>query len=266
MIFIKDGQPADSLILSPDDRGFQYGDGLFETMFFKDGSIPLARYHEHRLQRGMFALGLQTDYSAFAGYWIEKASQLIKENSLDHASYRVKYYAWRTEGGYYTPQDDRIHHMISVEPYEPAITERKIAISERAVVNYHPFSRFKTSNALTYIVAGREMRERQLDDIVLLNNNGHVAEGLFSNIFWIKDDTYYTPHIQTGCKEGVMRKHILKQLAKHHNRPEKVKATPEEVQEADHIFLTNALGIHHVRQWGVNSYRPYPHITELLPF
>lgn len=221
------------------NRSFQYGDGLFETIIAKNGSIRFLPYHVERLFQGLNMLHIDHNFT------LEKIKghiqQLLSKNQLSNA--RIKLQVWRADGGLYTPSNNTAEFLIIAVPHEE--NQKIIArctFSEQVTVSYNSISKFKTCNSLPYILAALEKQSKNLDEIIILNNEGYIAECTASNIFWYKEGVYYTPEILTGCIEGIMRKHVLN-IAKRHNITIKAgKYNKEDLLSAESAFTTNATG------------------------
>ena len=110
-------------------------------------------------------------------------------------------------------------------------------------VCYNKISMLKTTNSLLYILAGLEKKERNLEDIILLDTDGNVAEGSMSNLFWEKDTIIYTPSIGCGCIAGVKRASIIQNLKAKNIELKIGKYTLDELKESDGAILTNVAGI-----------------------
>jgi branched-chain amino acid aminotransferase/4-amino-4-deoxychorismate lyase len=92
-------------------------------------------------------------------------------------------------------------------------------------------------------MAGTMKQQWQVDDVVLFDEEGHIAECLNSNIFWIKENTIFTPSLETGCIEGIMRKQIFKALEKHRINWMEGKYKEDQLLTADFAFTSNATGM-----------------------
>jgi 4-amino-4-deoxychorismate lyase len=151
---------------------------------------------------------------------------------------------WRKPGGLYTPEDNKFEMLLTVKPLGllPYVT-KTAGFSEKVTLSHSFLSRHKTCNSLPYILAALEKEKRELNELVLLDNNGNVAECISSNIFWRKKNTFYTPSLETGCIAGVMRKNVIKILKGNGFEVKKVKAKKKSLLEADTIFSSNANGL-----------------------
>jgi branched-chain amino acid aminotransferase len=98
-------------------------------------------------------------------------------------------------------------------------------------------------------------RQRHLNDAVLLNPYGRVADATIANVFIVKDGIIKTPALTEGAVNGVMRRHLLQCLRKENMPVEETQLEPEELLEASEVFLTNAIyGIRWVKQLGRSGY------------
>ena len=124
-------------------------------------------------------------------------------------------------------------------------------------------SPIKSINAQLYVMAAIYASENNIDDCIITNSTGGAAEGISSNIFFIQKGILYTPSIDQGCVNGVMRKIII-EIAKEAKIP--VVECPvykEELFDADELFLTNVIqGIQWIK--GFRKKRYYHKISEVL--
>ena len=109
-------------------------------------------------------------------------------------------------------------------------------------------SHVKSTNYEIFLKAYEEAKRKGADEALLLNAAGHVVEASRSNIFWIKDQTLFTPAISTGCLNGIMRQRIIRLSHQNGVKVSMVKAPLKSLLAADTIFLTNSvIGIMPVR-------------------
>ncbi len=237
---------ADKIPVPVQNRAFQYGDGLFETMIWQNGKIRYLADHYQRLTAGMAALSLTVPPGLSARYLQNSISQLAKTCQLgDNA--RVRLQVWRKAGGLYTPDSQGIDFLLTVLPLvTPTISVKANVIFYEEVRLYHSaISSFKTSSALPYVLAGLARKAAHADDAILLDVHGHVAECVASNLFWLKNRVLYTPSLESGCVAGVMRKNVITQMQ---NDPIPIKEglfKKESLLSADAVFCCNVAGM----QW-----------------
>lgn len=233
-----------SLSCAANHRGLSYGDGLFETIIYKKGSIFYLDRHLIRLSKGMETLGMVADKTLDRDVMENQIQSLINVNGMNGKLVRIKLIVWRKNGGLFTPENNQVDIMIAVkEQVSPQLQNVEAELSEQVKLFPSIYSRFKTCNMLPYVLAGLEKQQRNITELVLLSYKGYVAECSSSNIFWIKDDVFYTPSLQTGCIEGIMRNIVIETLKKEGFNVKEVEAEPEELKDADFIFTSNVTGL-----------------------
>lgn len=235
----------ESISLLPENRAFCYGDGLFETLVVRRGTCPLLPYHYKRLQEGTKVLKIEMPFSE------KELEGFIWQLSTKYSSslVRMRLQLWRKSGGLYTPSRQDAEFLLSSSLFEkPSWKKEKVAFSNNIRLTHSSYSSLKTMNALPYVLAGLEKKERQLDDIVLTDTAGHVAECSSSNLFWLKNDCWYTPHLKSGCVAGVMRAYLLDQMNKKEISVQEVLVQKEELMEASALIATNATGLYTIQR------------------
>lgn len=227
--------------LPPGDRAFQYGDGLFETVRYEAGRLWFWPDHFDRLTTGMIALHLNQPQNFTVQTLHQLVLNLLRANGLSDQPARVKVQVWRQTGGLYTPATNAANLLITVRSGQPfAITRKtKIGIYDTFRVTPSPVSAFKTLNALPYILAGIYKQENGLDDVILLDAQGHLAECIASNLFWFRDEILYTPSLQTGCVNGIARRQVLRAFSD----VQEGLFLPAALDDTDAVFATNSTGI-----------------------
>jgi len=259
----------DNFVIKSNNRAFKYGDALFETMFSFANRIPLFNQHIERLVNSMKTLKMEIPdkFNINKDSLFYEITRLLNKNKL-HKGARVRITVFRTGEGLYTPEDNHVSYLIDASGIEN--TEYKlntqglrIDIFTEILKPQNIFSNLKTTNTLLYILAGIYKKEKRVDDVLLLNDNYNVIEALSSNIFIVKDNQIYTPSLEDGCVNGVMRNHII-YIAKQNKISIKHKPIiMEDIESAEEIFLSNSiLGIRWVG--GYLRKRYYNKISTLL--
>lgn len=231
------------------DRGFQYGDGFFETILYSSKSCPLWSEHLERITTA-FEL-FDFDINQLPNL-LNEIKTLCSKNNLKKA--RIKIMFWRKEGGLFTPSTNNFNYVIiTKENTQRETYKNQIDFYPKPINSFTPFSFLKTISSLKYVLVGKYMQSRHLDEIIILDINGYISETLYCNIFWIKNNKLFTPSLKTGCVAGVMRKKII-QNHSHQSTIDEGLFKPEELINADAIFLTNALGIYPVKNINTSSF------------
>jgi len=209
MLVFLNGQfiPEEQAVVSVFDRGFLYGDGLFETMRVVNGKPFRWDQHLHRLQRGMEFLKIRLPWPLES--WHGFAQKLIAQNQQPDCLLRIALSRGVSARGYSPKGADRPSLVMSLHP-APAIDPDKppawrvVTSSPRLPAN-EPLAQFKTCNKLPQILARAEADAAGADEALLLNTLGEVAEGSTSNVFWMDGETIRTPPLASGILPGVTR-------------------------------------------------------------
>ncbi|GAL87470.1 hypothetical protein MYP_4700 [Sporocytophaga myxococcoides] len=249
-------------LLSTTNRAFLYGDGIFETIKLQNNILLFWEDHYNRMINGARALSL--DCSKISKDDL-KASiiKLAEQNSLLTA--RVRIQLWRSPGGLFTPADNSVQYLINATEFTTAPSlKRSCFFFEEVPLTYSSISRYKTCNALPYILASIKRKELEADEMILFNTDGFVSECTSSNIFWLKGDTLCTPSLETGCIEGIIRKQILSYAKQHHIKVVEGQFFKEELLHADFVFSTNTAGISQLACIEGKHYKENHALFELL--
>lgn len=254
-VFYPAGQP----LLTADNRGFRYGDGLFETMFVQEGRIRLGEYHFDRLLSGMALLDFEIP--PFFAEKLTKEILAVCEANGHSATLaaRVRLVVFRGESSFLGPPDHFPNYIIQSWPlpivHGPGESGLVIDIFPDGRKACDALSNLKSNNYLLYILAAHYAKKQGLDDCLVLNSQSRVADSTIANLFYIRQGQFYTPSLSEGPVAGIMRRHLLEALPQAgyivHEQP----VTPEDLLTADEIFLTNALkGISPVRSLRGRAY------------
>ena len=247
--------------LSNSNRGFLYGDGVFETLKIVNNRILFLEDHYFRLMASMRIVRMQIPNDFMLEY-IEKQilSTAIANNCNNSA--RVRLTVFRNEGGYYLPERRAVSYLIQVSSLN--ILEYSFTDSYYEVDLYKDFfiskqllSTIKTTNKMINITGSIFANENDLHNCLLLNNEKNVVEALNGNLFMLFGNRLITPSIEEGCLNGVMRKQILA-LAKQIENIEVIEGviSPFDLQKADELFITNVIvGIQPITKYRKKEYK-----------
>ncbi|WP_214229178.1 aminotransferase class IV [Pedobacter sp. B4-66] len=254
-------------ILSADNRGFRYGDGLFESMRMNNGKLKFAELHADRLSAGMKALKIEGGNLLDEYFLKQKTAELCKKNKLkDNVRFRLSVY--RAGDGLYTPNSNKSGYVLEASP----LTESTYELNKKGLIvdvfdeltkSVDKLSNYKTCNSLLYVMAGLYKKQYNLDEAFILNQNGFLCESISSNVFVVYNKQIYTPALSEGCIAGVMR-NVVMNIAKANDIPLiQAQINPEVLKEAEEVFITNAVGgIRWVMGYGRKRY--FNEVTRLL--
>jgi branched-chain amino acid aminotransferase len=229
-------------IISSNNRGFKFGDALFETLKIVNGRIIFWEDHYFRLMASMRMLRMKIPMDFTLEYLEQEILKTLPANT-NASSFRARLSVFRKEGGLYTPETNEIDYLI--EAFELVSTKRDTYRIDlyKDFYNYSGLlSTLKTNNKILSTVAAIYAKENNLDNCVLLNERKGVAEVTNGNIFIVKGTLIKTPAITEGCLKGVLRKKILELVAANKEFTiEETAITPFEIQKADEVFITNSI-------------------------
>ena len=240
-------QPAGHPLLTADNRGFRYGDGLFETMFVHNGQIRLMDHHFQRLLTGMKMLYFDAP-PGFSALLQKQIPDLCIANAIEGPA-RVRLTLFRGDSSLFGPIDRSFQYIIQCWPIDTTETDGlNIGIFPNGRKSCDPLSNLKSNNYLVYTLAIHYAKEQRLDDCLVLNTADRVADSTISNLFYIKQREFYTPPLSEGGVAGVMRRFLLEALSQAGYKVHEQQTSIDDLLSADELFLTNALkGIRTVR-------------------
>ncbi|MDT8862672.1 aminodeoxychorismate lyase [Alkalihalobacillus sp. MEB130] len=226
--------------ISAFDHGYMYGLGLFETFRVDDGHPFLLDDHFQRLQDGLQTLGIS--WKMERAEILEVINQLLEANHLTSAYVRWNVSAGPHDLGLYTGEYIDPTIIVYIKPLPSVLAnakQAKLLTTKRNTPEGK--SRLKSHHYLNNVLAKREIGDDSKVEGIFLTEDGFVAEGVVSNLFWVKDGVVYTPSIETGILNGITRQFILRFL-KEKNIPFEIGFYRSiDVKHADEAFITNSI-------------------------
>jgi len=212
--------------------------GWIETMLVVKGKIPLLHLHAWRLQRGIFQSGNSIS--------IEKATSLLTQNLIDNSiekSYRLRVEIQKS-GDKWTSSSKVTDWNLGFFLARPE--GYKLTLSKTFYKNYQDLWNQKSTERFIYDTAFSAAQQNGFDDVIVLNQNGTIADSSIFNVWMLKDQTLYTPSDKDAPVRGVFKEFLLR------NSPFTIiekNISVEEIQNADAVLLSNALrGMQWVQQ------------------
>lgn len=243
--------------LTAENRGFKYGDAVFETIKVVNNKVIFWEDHYFRLMASMRMLRMKIPMSFTLEFLEKEILSLVKANNTSQKS-RVRLTIFRKDGGLYTPKTNEIDFLVEASELNQNIkNDYKIDIF-KDFYNYSGLlSTIKTNNKMLNTLASVFAKENDLDNCVLINEKKGVVEVTNGNIFIVKDNLVKTPAITEGCIKGIVRKKVLEILSKNEEfKVEETSISPFEIQKADEVFITNAIiGIQPVTQYKKKTFK-----------
>lgn len=244
-------------VLSPDNRSFRYGEGLFETMRKTERGIPLWQRHIERLEAGMQLLDMSfpPHYGANALYQV--IGKLCQKNGITSDA-RIRFTCFKGDGGLWEPLNE-FQFVIQCWPLSPTKFNENgldLALFTKAFKSCDVLSSIKSNNYLLYALAAQEAKQQKCNEAIVLNQHDRIADATIANLFFIKNDIIHTPALTEAPVAGVMRAHLLAQLPNHGWQVEQGSYIAEDIEAAEEVFLTNAIhGIRWVKSFGAGEYQ-----------
>ena len=197
-------------VVSVFDRGFLYGDGIFETLLVVGGKPFRWDQHWQRFEKGAGFLQIRCPLPSEV--LRDSVNRLVAENQMPDSLLRLTLSRGQGIRGYSPKGAARPTLVMTLHP-APVVPERLagwhlISSTVRLPAN-EPLSQFKTCNKLPQIIARAEADALEADEALLLNTDGCVVEGSSSNLFWLERELVCTPALTAGVLPGVTRSIIF---------------------------------------------------------
>jgi 4-amino-4-deoxychorismate lyase len=227
--------------LPADDRGLQYGDGLFETMRIAQGGVPLLERHLARLGDGCARLGLPLPDAAALRGELGAACAGVAAGVLKLVLTRGS-----GERGYRPPQRPAPRRILSLHP-SPAVEADAAARGVRArscttrLAIGGPLAGLKHLNRLEQVLARAEWRDPGIAEGLMLDAEGTLVGGTMTNLFLLRAGVLHTPTLDRCGVAGVARGLVLECAPEVGLRVEQRRIAPDELAAADALFVCNAV-------------------------
>lgn len=255
--------PENEANVSVNNRAYNYGDGLFETIKAVSGELFFWEDHYFRLMASMRILRMDIPMEFTMEYLEAQIHKTLESANLTSRAARVRLQVDRGDGGLYLPSSkSQVSYVIKVTALESPFYY--LDPNQSCVVDiYKDFhlavgllSGLKSNNKALQVMGSIYANENGYDNCLVLNTNKSVVEALNGNIFLVKGDRVKTPPLADGCLRGVMRKQVLDILYKDVNLiVTEESISPFELQKADELFITNVIqGIKPITKYRKKTY------------
>jgi 4-amino-4-deoxychorismate lyase len=228
-------------VISPFDHGYMYGLGLFETFRIYNGHPFLLDDHLERLNAGLRALLIAKQFTR--GEVTVILEQLLEVNKLTNAYVRWNVSAGIGELGLNTEPYENPTVICYMKPIEGAAAsiEKEAVILNTRRNTPEGDHRLKSHHYLNCILGKREIGKDPRLEGIFLTKDDYVAEGIVSNIFWVKEETIYTPSVQTGILNGITRQFVITLAKKIGFEVVEGLFTKMDLLSSDEVFITNSI-------------------------
>lgn len=233
--------PLSQARVSVNDRGFQFGDGLFETLRADNSKVHFLQEHLERLQASARAFRIPLPESV---QWEERLRQLLTANALTLGPARIKILLTRGEApGLGLPEGSRPTLVIWAYPYTPP-TLAEYAAGWPVVVFPEARSTFvgrhKSLNYLFYLAARQYALDHGGKEALICESDGHVSEGAATSLVYLHQSELYTPEAPSALP-GVTLAVLQRGLAAQGRTLKALPTTLTQLRQAHGLWLTNSL-------------------------
>lgn len=245
--------------IEANNRSYLYGDGVFESIRIFNGKAINVENHILRLLAGAKAVKMRPANYLTVDFFKEKINELIQLSGIDGGG-KCRISFDRVAGGAYKPESNEVNFFIDIYPYECnnfELNSKGIEVDQFMDIKKHinPISNYKTKSGLVYVLAAIQASEKNLDDMLILNDKGGIIESSSCNIFIVSNGVLYTPGLDEGCLAGTMRMQIINLALANGIKVYESSIVPQNLLAADEIFLTNAIrGVNWVSGYRTKRY------------
>jgi len=247
------GKPADSVssdLLLSKDRGLQYGDGLFETILVIEKKMVLQQQHLSRLEKDSKRLKINLDTAQLK----KELEHFLKAISFSSGVIKILVTRSSFDRGYFVHKTANSNRILIFFPRISYPSSRldgiNISLSKSKLAHNQSLAGIKHLNRLEQVMAAFSWKKEVYQECIIQDQSQYVIEGLFSNLFMVKNGELFTPLLNRCGVQGVMRNYLLEKVCPSLDmRVTEKNILLEEVMHADEIFLCNSVyGV-----WPVNS-------------
>ena len=227
-----------------DDRGLQYGDGLFETVAIRSGEPRLWSLHCERLARGCDALSIQMPSERVLTDGIEHAIS-ASNVSAAYSIVKIIVTAGVSQRGYGRAANAEpmiLFGAFASKPPPASYYKDGIAMTfcKTRLARNSPVAGLKTLNRIEQVLARSELTNSDYFEGLTMDADGHIICGTMSNVFLVNGKSISTPSLDDCGVAGVMRSHTIASLEKTGTIVDRVRATQSDLKKADEVFITNS--------------------------
>jgi branched-chain amino acid aminotransferase len=227
------------------NRGFLFGDAVFETLRVISNHIPFWEDHYFRLMASMRVLRFNIPDSFTPEFLKNEILKLHSKSNLGLNS-RIRITVYRNSSGRYKPITNDIGYIINIDRIENSKyfiekKEVKVDLYKDYFISNQLVHSIKSNNKSINVLASIYASENDLDNCILLNDRKMVCEFINGNLFYIKNEKIYTPDLKSGCLNGVLRKNLINIIKSNGLVIEESQISPFDLVSADELFITNVI-------------------------
>lgn len=248
--------PAAAEHLSSFDRGFQLGDGVFETLRARGGHITELDLHLARLRRSADGLGIPL--SADGDDRIARGIlEVLEAEGHDDAAIRITVSRGAFHGRGLLPADEDVAPTIVIQawpvmPPPAGHLDQGLHLIASTVRRdpSSPLAALKTTSRADYVFARLEARRAGADDALFLTIDGHLSEATTANVFIVRPEGLATPSLDCAILPGTTRDWLLDWARRVELSPTESRLSPGDLAAATEAFLSSSVaGVLPITRW-----------------
>jgi len=247
-VLVNGVSPDDPLrAIAVEDRGFHYGDGVFESALLAHGRVRLLEQHLHRLALGCERLGIVVPDAATLRTDVQRLS-----GSAQHAVLKIVVSRGIGPRGYRPSLRAEATRVVALYPGPPP-TPAHVVVRwcEMRLGRNARLAGIKHLNRLEQVLAQAEWQDETIIDGLMLDTEGELVSGTANNVFLVRDGVLVTPDLRFCGVLGIMRAEVLRVAQAVGIAVSEEPLWPHDVAAASEVFLTNAVrGIRSVNELG----------------
>jgi branched-chain amino acid aminotransferase len=236
--------PRSQARISVYDHAFLYGYGLYESMRAYHGKIFLLERHIKRMLDAAETIGLAEKLAVID---LAKACKdTLAANDLQDARIRLTVSNGESEATPWTDNSGAANVVVTARAYTPFSPAKynegfKVGIASPRCCRQSVVATLKSVNHLASVIARMEATALGLDEALLLNDDGYIAEGAGCNVFFVKSGELLTPPLDSGILPGITREFVMEMAAGMDLKVKETDIKPEALKGFDEVFVTNAV-------------------------
>ena len=209
----------------PYNRTLMFGEGLFSTFRYKSKLPDNFISHLERLKDSARMLNIKHPGDIYIESVLERA---IKNSPFESDDLTIKLLILIEGDPSYGALPEKSKLLISIKEF--------IGLNKAITLIEH-----KTTNYFFNVIEKRVAIARGFDDSILINEKGLITETTSGNLFWVKGDKVFTPHLRNGLLPGITRGYVIEKL-----KENKIKVIEDDFEVGsilfpEAIFITNSV-------------------------